>query len=147
MKSRHKWIAGIIVIGCAVAAMSLLTLGDYAVYYYLPHEAIANAQKVQDQDIRLGGMVKAGSVDWKPEDLTLAFVVTDFEGSDIQVRHKGTPPDMFKEGQGVVVEGRLDPSGRQMTSKLLFVKHSEEYQKPDAEHSLDHELLKKSLFK
>jgi cytochrome c-type biogenesis protein CcmE len=54
---------------------------------------------------------------------------------------------MFKQGQGVVVEGKIDPTGLSMSSKSLMVKHSEEYQKPDAHHSQEAELLKKSIFK
>ena len=122
MKGRKKWAVGIIVIASAVLGMTLLTLGDYAVYFYLPHEAKANAAKVQGQDIRVGGMVKTGTVDWKPETLSLSFIVSDLDGSDISVQHSGTPPDMFKEGQGVVVEGRINAEGTEMQSKILMVK-------------------------
>jgi cytochrome c-type biogenesis protein CcmE len=54
---------------------------------------------------------------------------------------------MFKENSGVVVEGRIDAAGKKMVSQRLMVKHSEEYKKPDAHHSVDKELLEKSIFK
>ena len=84
---------------------------------------------------------------WKPEDLSLDFVMTDMRDTDIMVHHKGVPPDMFKEGQGVVVEGRIEQDGKRIVSRNLMVKHSEEYKKPDQQHSMNKELLEKSIFK
>ena len=77
----------------------------------------------------VGGVVIAGAI------LGISFL-------------NGTPPDMFKEGQGVVVEGRISTDGQSLAARNLMVKHSEEYKKPGAEHSsMDKELLEKSLFK
>ena len=92
-------------------------------------------------------MVKPESVKWVAEQLSLNFVVTDLEGHEIEIKHKGTPPDMFKEGQGVVVEGRIDHAGKEIISKILMVKHSEEYKKPDDHSTMNKALLEKSLFK
>jgi cytochrome c-type biogenesis protein CcmE len=117
------------------------------VYFYTPQEAFAKAADINDKTIKVGGMVKAGTVVWKPEDLALDFVMTDMQGVDIEVSHKGTPPDMFKENAGVVVEGRIEADGKKMVSQRLMVKHSEEYKTPDSHHSVDKELLEKSIFK
>jgi len=120
---------------------------ENGVFFYTPKEAYEKAADIDSKTIKVGGMVKAGTVVWKPEDLALNFVMTDMQGTDIEVSHKGTPPDMFKENSGVVVEGRIEADGKKMVSQRLMVKHSEEYKKPDAQHSVDKELLEKSIFK
>ena len=104
-KGSAKWIIGGTVIAVAVVAISLVQLGDNVVYFYTPGEAHAKAAELEGKNIKLGGMVLAGTVKWVPESLTLDFTVSDLKGVEIAVSHKGTPPDMFKEGQGVVVEG------------------------------------------
>lgn len=142
-----RWIIGGTVIAAAVAAISFLQLGDNLVYFYTPGEAYAKAAELTEQTVKIGGMIKPGTVVWKPESLSLTFVMGDLEGHDITVQHHGTPPDMFKEGQGVVVEGRLAGDGKEMTSRNLMVKHSEEYKKPGDHATMDKALLEKSLFK
>jgi cytochrome c-type biogenesis protein CcmE len=146
-KSNKKWVVGGSIIIAAVIAMTFLNLGDNLVYFYTPVEAVAKAAELEGQNIKVGGMVKEDTVQWEAEQLSLKFVMTDMQGNEINVSHKGTPPDMFKQGQGVVVEGRLANNGKDMISRNLMVKHSEEYKKPDATHSMDKELLQKSLFK
>lgn len=146
--SSLRWLIGGGVVVAAISAISFLELGEQLVYFYTPSEAQAKALELDGKNIKVGGMVKPGTVDWKPETLALNFVMSDLNGHEIAVAHKGTPPDMFKQGQGVVVEGRITGDGKQMTSKALMVKHSEEYKKPANEHeSMNKALLEKSLFK
>lgn len=142
-----KWIIGTAIILVAGLAVGNLKFGDTVVYFYTPDEAYAKAGELSSKLIKVGGMVKTGTVDWQPDAVSLAFTMTNMKGIDIQVNHKGVPPDMFKEGSGVVVEGRIDPDGKSMTAQSLMVKHSEEYKKPDAAHSVNKELLEKSIFK
>jgi cytochrome c-type biogenesis protein CcmE len=146
-KNSAKWIIGALVIAGAVIGMSFLSLNDNLVYFYTTGEALAKANDLAAKNIKVGGMVKPGSVQWEPEKLALNFVVTDLKEHEIAVSHRGTPPDMFKENQGVVVEGKIDPSGKSMTSKHLMVKHSEEYKKPGDHATMDKALLERSLFK
>ncbi|WP_176736820.1 cytochrome c maturation protein CcmE [Oligoflexus tunisiensis] len=142
-----KWMLGGAVILVGALAVSNLKFSDNVVYFYTPQEAFAKAADINDKTIKVGGMVKSGTVVWKPEDLALDFIMTDMQGVDIAVSHKGTPPDMFKENAGVVVKGRIEADGKKMVSQRLMVKHSEEYKTPDAQHSVDKELLEKSIFK
>jgi len=142
-----KWIIGAGVVLVAALAIGNLKFGDSVVYFYTPDEAFAKASSLNDKTIKVGGMVKVGTVQWKPEELSLDFIITDMKTTEIAVHHKGVPPDMFKEGQGVVVEGRIDNTGKTLISRNLMVKHSEEYKKPDEHHSLNKELLEKSIFK
>jgi cytochrome c-type biogenesis protein CcmE len=145
--SNTKWIIGGAVIVVAIIVIASLNLGDNLVYFYTPGEAVAKAADLSGQTIKVGGMVQAGSMKWVPETLDLSFTLTDLKGHDISVSHKGTPPDMFKEGSGCVVEGRLEDAGKHIVSRNLLVKHSEEY-KPQGDHStMDKELLERSLFK
>jgi len=80
--------------------------------------------------VRLGGQVKPGSVQWNAKTLDLRFAITDGTG-EIAVRAKGAPPQMFRDGIGVVVEGRYERSGLFQATNLL-VKHSNEYHPPKA---------------
>ena len=142
-----KWVIGGTVIGLAILVISFLTLGQNAVYFYTPAEAVLQAKRLQKDEIKVGGMVLPGSQKWIAANLDLQFTLTDFKGNEIHVKHKGTPPDMFKEGSGVVVEGRIDSAGGEMISRNLMVKHSEEYKKPDEGHSVDKKLIEDSMFK
>ena len=143
-----RWITGGVIIAAAVIGIAFSQMNNNLVYFYTPGEAVAKAAELGDQTVKVGGMVKAGSVKWVPEQLALTFTMTDLQGHDIVVHHNGTPPDMFKEGQGVVVEGRLSDGGREMTSRALLVKHSEEYKAPGDKHgTMDKELLERSLLK
>ena len=147
-KGTVKWVVGGILILGAIIGMSFLTLNNNLVYFFTPGEAVAKATELEGQNIKVGGMIKGGSIEWKPETLSLKFVITDLKGHEIAVAHSGTPPDMFKENQGVVVEGRITDSGKSMISRNLMVKHSEDYKKPGSEHgTMDKELLERSLFK
>lgn len=142
-----RWIIGISIIAIAVIAMSLVQLGDNVVYFYTPAEAVAKAGELRGKNIKVGGMVVAGTVIWKAEDLALNFTLSDLKGAEIAVAHKGTPPDMFKENQGVVVEGSIAADGKSMQSKHLLVKHSEEYKSTGDHSTMEKTLLEKSMFK
>ena len=142
---KTKWIVGSAVIASVVVALSLLKLGDSIVYFYTPKEAFAAALDVRGKNIKIGGMVKAGSVQKDMANMQLSFVLTDFKGHDIVVQHRGTPPDLFKEEQGVVAEGYFDGQKKTMRSHTLMVKHSEEYRVPHDAELHNKELLIKSL--
>lgn len=146
-KGSKKWLIGGLVIAGAVIGISFLNLGDNLVYFYTPAEAYAKSAELEGQNIKIAGMIVPGSVKWQAQTLSLNFTMSDLKGHDIQVAHTGTPPDMFKEGQGVVVEGRLADKGQKMVSHLLLVKHSEEYKKSGDHTTMDKALIEKSMFK
>lgn len=103
-------------------------IGENLVYFLTPKELLARGTKAYDASVRLGGQVKPGSVKWTAETMDLRFVVTDGE-RDIPVRSKGAPPQMFRDGMGVVVEGRYAKDDV-FDAKSLMVKHSNEYRAP-----------------
>ena len=144
--STAKWLLGAFVIVATVVGMSFLLLPSYAVYFYVPKEAVLQAATLHTRDIKVGGIVETGSVKWDAKSLDLQFTISDMDQVRITVSYKGTPPDMFKEGSGVVAEGRISKDGKTFRASLLMVKHSEEYRAPDDPVSTDRELLEKSLF-
>ena len=128
MKRRLFAVAALSVAGTALAAVMLSDLGDDLVYYWSPSE-LAAAANAQDATVRLGGLVVPGSVNWDKDAHTVAFKVTDGTAT-IPVSCDGNPPQMFREGIGVVVEGRMGADGVFRTNRLM-VKHSNEYEAPD----------------
>ncbi len=123
--------AAIIAVAVIVAAFGYLLWGgldDNVVYFLTPKELLAKGTDGVDVPVRLGGQVKPGSVKWNDASRDLSFTVTD-GGSDILVHSTGAPPQMFRDGMGVVVEGRYHPSGV-FNSTNLIVKHSNEYRAP-----------------
>jgi cytochrome c-type biogenesis protein CcmE len=111
-------------------------LDDNLVYFLTPSELQAKGDSAHGKPVRLGGMVVPGTVKWDAQNLDLRFTLADTKGN-IEVHSKKAPPQMFREGQGVVVEGRLNRSGI-FESTSLMVKHSNEYKAPhDAEKPQD----------
>ena len=122
------------------------SLQSKSVYYLTPDEALEQRSTLGEKQIRIGGMVLGGSVEWKAKSVDLDFVLTDMNQSSIQVHYYGAPPDMFKENSGVVVQGYFKQGANTFEAKTLMVKHSEEY-KPPGEKSNAHKLVARSLFK
>ncbi|MDD9951293.1 MAG: cytochrome c maturation protein CcmE [Zetaproteobacteria bacterium] len=145
MHKKTKLLAGGIIIIATILLMSVLSLQQNTVYFYTPSEAMAQKSSLSHKKIKIGGIIQKGSVDWQAPALSLRFVVTDTEDTHIPIEHTGTPPDMFKEGQGVVVDGRFNTDGSTFMAETLMVKHSEEYQIPSEGKSMNTDLLKKSI--
>ncbi len=127
---KTKWGA-LAAVGVLVIAFGWLIYGGLdsnVVYFLTPKELLAKGAEGYDKPLRLGGQVKPGSVVWDEQKLDLRFAVTDGTG-EIKVQSKGAPPQMFKDGQGVVVEGRYGHDGV-FKSTSVMVKHSNEYKAP-----------------
>jgi len=115
------------------------------VFFLTPAELLSRGNAAYDVPVRLGGQVQPGSVQWDADKLDLRFVVADTGGAQtVNVRSAGAPPQMFRDGMGVVVEGRYRRDGV-FESTSLMVKHSNEYRKP--EHGERPQEMYKSLMK
>ena len=135
MKPRHRRIALIVagVAGLAVAtALVLSAFQQNLVFFFTPTQVAAN-EAPQGRAFRVGGMVEVGSVKRQPDGVTVHFVVTDTAKS-IPVAYKGVLPDLFREGKGVVTQGRLE-NGLFVASEVL-AKHDENYMPPEAAEAL-----------
>ena len=114
-------LLGMLALGAATALV-LTAINDTLVYFYTPAD-IQTKHVAPGRRFRLGGLVEQGSVIKKGE--TVEFKVTDLTAS-LPVTYTGVLPDLFREGQGVVAEGRLDPQGLFHASEVL-AKHDEKY--------------------
>ena len=139
-------IAGAVIILSGFAYLIYGGIGSNIVYFVTTGELVAKGDDAFGQQVRLGGMVVPGSVKWNAEALDLRFVMTDGKGTQTTVHSRKAPPQMFKEGQGVVVEGKLDRSGV-FESDNLMVKHNNEYKAPAGDHGAKPEEMYKSLVK
>lgn len=137
MKARHKRMAlvlgGVAVLGVA-ATLVLSAFNDNLVFFYSPTD-VAEGKAPQGRSFRVGGMVEVGSVQRQADGITVAFVVTDTLKT-VPVTYKGILPDLFKEGKGVVAQGKIDPAGVFVADEVL-AKHDENYMPPEAQAALD----------
>ncbi len=127
--NKGQWIAvGVVGISLSLIAYQA-TRSQSTVTFYTPQEVYQDPQAFQGKTFRVSGLVLKGTKVWDGTTNTLVFSMTDLQGHDFHVRYRGVPPDLFKEGQGVVVEGMLAPdwNAHQIQASLLMVKHSEVY--------------------
>jgi cytochrome c-type biogenesis protein CcmE len=136
MKPRHRrliYVAlGLALLG-VTAALVLNAFRSNLVFFYSPTQVVDKEAPV-NKTFRLGGLVEQGSLKRLPDGVTVSFVVTD-TGKSIPVRYKGILPDLFKEGKGVVAQGRLEPDGVFHAQEVL-AKHDENYMPPEAAEAI-----------
>ena len=131
---RAVWIVtGLGALGAA-AALVLNAFQSNLVFFLTPTQVAAN-EAPRDRPFRIGGLVEAGSVVREKDALTVRFKVTD-TAKTIPVVYTGILPDLFREGKGVVAQGRLQPDGTFRAAEVL-AKHDENYMPPEAQHALD----------
>lgn len=129
MKRKHKRLTFVVIAGVliAIAAGLMLTAFEESIVFFrTPTDIVGNKVK-QDQRIRLGGLVEEDSVE-QGADGVVNFRVTDTANS-VAVTYQGILPDLFREGQGVVAEGKLD--GNLFRADEVLAKHDENYMPPE----------------
>ena len=135
MKPRHQRFlfitAGVAVL--AIAGMFVLNAFQSNLVFFFTPTQVSNGEAPKERAFRVGGMVKEGSL--KKDGENVQFVVTDF-AHDVPVTYKGLLPDLFKEGKGVVAQGKLLEANQFAASEVL-AKHDENYMPPEAKHALD----------
>lgn len=135
MKPRHK--RALIIVGAlatlAIAALLILNALNSNIALYVTPSEVAAGKAPKSQTFRIGGMVKDGSL--KRDELVVHFIITDLV-KEIPVAYKGILPDLFKEGKGAVVQGKLNSDGEFIASEVL-AKHDENYMPPEAKHALE----------
>ena len=136
MKKKTRRLYMVMVALCAlgaVAALVLAALEDDIVFFYSPTD-LTEKELRPGQTLRLGGLVEEGSVKTAADGVTTEFVITDLNKT-IPVRFAGLLPDLFREGQGVVSQGKLGPDGVFVASEVL-AKHDENYMPPEVADAL-----------
>ena len=137
MKPRQRrlmWVLlGVLLVSTAVILV-LRALNSNVMFFYSPSQVQAG-EAPRNAAFRLGGLVEDGSLQRSPDGLQVNFIVTD-QVQRVPVAYKGLLPDLFKEGKGVVVSGKLEGEGGFRATEVL-AKHDENYMPPEAAHALE----------
>ncbi len=137
MKPRHKKLTIIIMSVAALGLSAALVLDVFQsnlVFFFSPSQVAAN-EAPRGRSFRIGGLVEEGSVKRQSDGITVSFVVTD-TAKNIPVVYTGILPDLFKEGKGVVAQGKLSSDGVFQADEVL-AKHDENYMPPEAADALE----------
>lgn len=127
---RRVFLGGALVaVAIALGVIASGSIGDELIYYWDPSQLAEAGDKAVGADVRLAGVVVEGSKQWDEATQTLRFDVSD-KNTTVSVVSNGNPPQMFREGIGVVVEGTMTEGGV-FESQRLMVKHSNEYKAPE----------------
>jgi len=132
MKAKHqRLVLALLALGAILgaSALAMSALKDQAAFFYAPADVKGKPLPL-DRHVRLGGMVEKGSIQRAADGVSIRFVVTDGQAV-VPVAFKGVTPDLFKEGSGVVAEGRFQPDGSFVADNIL-AKHDERYMPPQA---------------
>ncbi|HEY6136426.1 MAG TPA: cytochrome c maturation protein CcmE [Thermoanaerobaculia bacterium] len=145
MKRSSRWfmLGAFLVAGAAFIVIAWGGINKNLVYYWTPSDLFANGDKAYGATIRLGGMVTAGSIKNKAGVSGVEFDVHD-AGKTVHVKSSGVPPQMFREGIGVVVEGTMVKGGYFQCNRLM-VSHSNEYRAPKSGHPIDKKELERLM--
>lgn len=135
MKPRQKRIALIVGGLASIALAAVLTLNalDSNIALYVTPTEVLAGKAPQGKAFRIGGLVKEGSI--KRQDMTVRFIITD-TAKEIPVAYTGILPDLFRDGKGAVVQGKLGGDGVFAATEVL-AKHDENYMPPEAQHAVD----------
>jgi len=136
MKARYRrfmWVAMGLAVVAVATTLVLRAFNSNLVFFFTPSE-VAQKKAPQDRAFRMGGLVTAGSMKRNPDGLTVTFDVTD-TAQTIPVTFTGILPDLFKEGKGVVAQGKIGQDGVFRATEVL-AKHDENYMPPEAAEAL-----------
>lgn len=136
MKPRHKRLIFVVVGLAALGVTAALVLNAFKnnlVFYFSPSDLVAG-KVPEGRSFRLGGLVETGSFERDPNGLTYRFVLTD-NAESIKVVYTGILPDLFREGQGAIAQGKLEQDGVFAADEVL-AKHDENYMPPEVAKSL-----------
>lgn len=140
MKTRHKRLALVLASLVVLSLAAWLVLSAFKknlVFFFTPTQVLSG-EAPRDRSFRIGGMVEAGSLKREADGVTVSFIVTDM-AQRVNVSYRGILPDLFKEGKGVVAQGKLGAtaaSGPLFVAEEVLAKHDENYMPPDAAYAL-----------
>ncbi len=133
-RKRRLILSGLLLVGIGTAVtLTLMALNKNINLFYTPTQVQAGEPPI-NQSIRVGGLVEKGSVSRDKEGLTVRFKVTD-TAQTVAIEYTGILPDLFREGQGIVAQGRLNGKGIFIADTVL-AKHDENYMPPEVANAL-----------
>ena len=133
-RKRLFLVLGALALLAAAATLMLTAMRQNLVFFHTPSE-IARGEAPRERLLRIGGLVQAGSLRRQADGLTVRFVITDTARS-VPVTYRGSLPDLFQEGKGVVAQGMLGGDGVFVATSVL-ARHDENYTPVEAQHALD----------
>ncbi len=135
-RRKRMLVIGLLVLGMGAAtALILSAFNQNLMYFYSPSDVLAG--KAPDaRDFRIGGLVVAGSVKRATDKLAVEFTLTDLK-QQVTIKYDGILPDLFREGQGIVANGKLGPDGAFVAREVL-AKHDENYMPPEVADAIGH---------
>ncbi|HST35310.1 MAG TPA: cytochrome c maturation protein CcmE [Allosphingosinicella sp.] len=134
MKPKNQRLVLILLALAAVGGAVLLAMSalrSQAAFFYSPADVVRHGRPPADRAVRIGGMVRQGSINRHGDGVTIDFLVGDETPNTIRVRYRGITPDLFRENSGVFAEGRFQADGLFVASEIL-AKHDENYMPPVA---------------
>ena len=131
-KNRLLILIGITVLSITTIVFIFKTLEDNVLYFYSPSEIGKSNEIILNDNMRIGGMVKKGSIEANQNEIR--FIITDFK-NEIIVSYRGAVPALFAEGKGVVAEGKLQDK-KFFLAKRMLAKHDDNYLPPEIKESL-----------
>ncbi|MCX7258198.1 MAG: cytochrome c maturation protein CcmE [Polaromonas sp.] len=147
MKARHRRFilvaAGLALLGLS-AWLVLRAFEKNMVFFFTPTQVLAG-EAPRQRSFRVGGMVESGSLQRQPDGLTVRFVVTDTV-QRVPVSYRGMLPDLFKEGKGVVAQGKLG-ADQVFVAEEVLAKHDENYMPPEAAYAMKQAQTRKQATK
>ena len=135
-------LIGLMVLGAGLATAFALKSFNENLMYFFPPTDVVEGKAPKDALFRLGGMVVKGSVERPDKSMMVRFKLTDFS-KEVTVEYTGILPDLFREGQGIVAHGRLNPQGVFIAEEVL-AKHDENYMPPEVKASLKKQVAPES---
>ena len=133
-KRRLAWVLALLLGAAVTISLILFALSENLNLFFSPSD-VAKNQAVHGEVIRIGGLVMPGTVKRSETNLDVRFKITD-NAHHVDVLYTGILPDLFKEGQGIVAQGRLDANG-QFVAQEVLAKHDENYMPPEVSKALE----------
>lgn len=141
-RRRRMTMVIMLLVGIGIAAALAVTAFQSNLLYFIDPSEVVQGKAPVNRSFRLGGMVKEGSVQRQKDGLTVRFDVTDYAES-VTIQYTGILPDLFREGQGIIANGRLNEQGIFVASEVL-AKHDEEYMPPEVAASMKKPVMNNS---
>ena len=133
-RNRLLLVAFLVITSGSAVGFGLMALNENINLFYSPQQ-IVDGEAPVGPTIRAGGMVVDGSVQRSSEDLKVSFIISDMEAAQVEIQFEGILPDLFREGQGVIALGALNPEGVFVAYEVL-AKHDENYMPPEVADAL-----------